>query len=151
MSFSRIFLVSFVLVAFTAPVLAEGGYSNRGGNSRLAPYQELIEEGEYQAAIDKLQEALKEAPDNADLLNLTAYSQRKLGRFDEALVNYQKALSVDPGHLGANEYLGELYLQMDQPEKAEERLQVLDDECFFGCDEYDTLKQAIQDYRAENQ
>ena len=27
---------------------------------------------------------------------------------------------------------------------------MLDDECFFGCDEYDDLKQAIEDYRRRN-
>ena len=98
-----------------------------------------------------MQEALQEAPEDADLLNLTAYSQRKLQRFDEAMVNYQKALEIDPDHLGANEYLGELYLQLGQVDKAEERLKVLDDECFFGCDEYDQLKEAIENWRAENQ
>lgn len=128
---------------------ADGGGSGRG--SRLAPYQQLIEEEKYQAAIDELQAALKEAPDDADLLNLTAYSQRKLLRFDEALVNYQKALQIDPDHLGANEYLGELYLQLGQLDKALERLEVLDKECFFGCEEYDELKEAIENYRAQNQ
>jgi tetratricopeptide (TPR) repeat protein len=71
-------------------------------------------------------------------------------RFDEAMVNYQKALQIEPRHLGANEYLGELYLQLDQPEQAEERLQVLDKACFFGCHEYDELKQAIEAYRSKN-
>ena len=131
------------------PALADGGSSR--AESRLAPFHELIESEDYQAAIDKLKAALKESPEDADLLNLTAYSQRKLQRFDEAMVNYQKALEIDPGHRGANEYLGELYLQLGQPEKAEERLKVLDDECFFGCDEYDELKLAIENWRAENQ
>jgi len=142
-------VIAIIASAGASQVYAEGGYSS--GNSRLAPFQELIQNGEYQAAIDKLQAALVEAPDDADLLNLTAYSQRKLQRFDEALVNYQKALKIEPDHLGANEYLGELYLQMGQPDKAQERLEVLDKECFFGCDEYDKLKQAIEDYRTENQ
>ena len=128
---------------------ADGGSSR--SESRLEPFHELIESEKFQAAINKLQEALKESPDDADLLNLTAFSQRKLQRFDEAMVNYQKALEADPGHRGANEYLGELYLQLGQPEKAEERLKVLDDECFFGCDEYDDLKQAIENWRAQNQ
>jgi tetratricopeptide (TPR) repeat protein len=129
--------------------LADGG--SYSGNSRLAPFQQLIEEEKYQAAIDQLQVALKDDPDDADLLNLTAYSQRKLQRFDEALINYQKALQIEPDHRGANEYLGELYLQMGQLDKALERLRVLDKECFFGCEEYDELKQAIETYRAQNQ
>jgi tetratricopeptide (TPR) repeat protein len=144
-------ILAFVLIAGTGltQAFADGGNSARG--SRLAPYQQLIEEEKYQAAIDKLQAALKDAPNDADLLNLTAYSQRKLQRFDEALVNYQKALQIDPDHLGANEYLGELYLQLGQLDKALERLEVLDKECFFGCEEYDDLKEAIEKYRTGNQ
>jgi tetratricopeptide (TPR) repeat protein len=145
-------VVACVLIASAGltQALADGGGSS-GRNSRLAPYQQLIEEEKYQAAIDKLQAALKDAPNDADLLNLTAYSQRKLQRFDEALVNYQKALQIDPDHLGANEYLGELYLQLGQLDKALERLEVLDKECFFGCEEYDDLKEAIEKYRTGNQ
>ena len=128
---------------------ADGGSASR--SSRLAPFQQLIEEEKYQAAIDQLQAALKDDPDDADLLNLTAYSQRKLQRFDEALANYLKALQIEPDHRGANEYLGELYLQMGQLDKAQERLQVLDKACFFGCEEYDDLKEAIELYRTQNQ
>ena len=128
---------------------ADGGSASR--SSRLAPFQHLIDEEKYQAAIDQLQAALKDDPDDADLLNLTAYSQRKLQRFDEALANYLKALQIEPDHRGANEYLGELYLQMGQLDKAQERLQVLDKACFFGCEEYDDLKEAIELYRTQNQ
>jgi tetratricopeptide (TPR) repeat protein len=140
-----VFLAFVVAGAVTATAFADGGYGNR--NSRLDPYHQLIEAEKYAEAIDKLQAALSENADDADLLNLLAFSQRKLGRFDEAMVNYQQALKLEPRHLGANEYLGELYLQLDQPEKAEERLQVLDKACFFGCREYDKLEQAIAEYR----
>jgi hypothetical protein len=34
--------------------------------------------------------------------------------------------------------------------KAEERLAVLDKVCFFGCEEYSELKEAIADYKAKN-
>jgi tetratricopeptide (TPR) repeat protein len=70
--------------------------------------------------------------------------------FVEALDYYQKALQIDPEHRGANEYLGELYLQMDRLDLALERLKVLDDDCFFGCKEFDELEDAIEDYRAKN-
>ena len=142
-------LLALCLNAYSALALAEGGYG--GSNSRLKPYQELIEADKFEAAIEMLQTALAENPDDPDLLNLLAYSQRKLGKFDAALENYLKALEREPTHRGANEYLGELYLQMDQPEMAEQRLKVLDDDCFFGCREFDILQQAIADYRSKNQ
>ena len=132
------------------PAYADGGYGNDNGKSRLAPFQELIEGEKYQQAIAELDKALVDAPDNADLINLLAYSNRKLGNFDTALDYYLRALEIDPDHRGANEYLGELYLQLGQLEKAEERLSVLDKECFFGCREYDKLEQAIEEYRKKN-
>lgn len=142
-------LVIIAAGALSSAAVADGGYGNR--DSALTPFQKLIEAQRYQAAIDKLQSALAEKPNDADLLNLLAFSQRKLERFDEALVNYRKALEIEPEHRGANEYLGELYLQLGQPEMAEERLKVLDGACFFGCDEYDELENAIEAYRAEKQ
>jgi tetratricopeptide (TPR) repeat protein len=142
-------LVLLVVISLTNPVLAEGGYSN-DRNSPLTPIYELIEAENYQGAVDELSKMLDEKPMDADLFNLLAYSQRKLKRFDEALVNYQKALEIEPEHRGANEYLGELYLQTGQLDKAVERLKVLDEACYFGCDEFDELEQAIENYRIEN-
>ncbi len=51
-------------------------------------------------------------------------------------------------HRGANEYLGELYLQTGDLAKAKERLEKLDDICFFGCGEYNDLKAAIEAYKS---
>jgi len=55
-------------------------------------------------------------------------------------------LAIDPEHRGANEYLGELYLQTNDLAKAKERLNKLDDICYFGCEEFDDLKSAIAAY-----
>lgn len=131
------------------PAQADGG-EKRNKKSPLAPFQELISDEKYQQAISELDKALKDDPDSADLLNLMAYSHRKLQHFDIALDYYQKALQIEPQHRGANEYLGELYLQTGQLNKAEARLEVLDKECFFGCEEFDELKEAIADYRKQN-
>lgn len=142
------FLLLLLTLSGLTLVQADGG--NSDSESKYAPFQELIAEENYQQAVIDLQEALLAAPDDPDLLNLYAFSQRKLNKFDIALENYQKALRIDPEHRGANEYLGELYLLLDQPDQAEERLEVLDKECFFGCEEFDELKQAIEDYRKQN-
>lgn len=144
-------LVLALLVAgfsFT-PVYADGADSS-SRSSKLAPFQKLIEDKQFQQAISKLDQALSDTPDDPDLLNLLAYSHRNLNHFDIALKHYQQALQIEPDHRGANEYLGELYLQLDQLGKAEERLAVLDKDCFFGCDEFDDLEQAIEDYRKQH-
>ncbi len=78
--------------------------------------------------------------------NYTGYTNSKQKRFKKALTAYKKALAIDPNHRGANEYIGELYLQMGDLAKAKGRLKVLDSACFFGCEEYDELKEAIAKY-----
>ena len=54
---------------------------------------------------------------------------------------YLIGLELDPKHNGINEYLGELYLQTNRKEKAEERLKVLET---CGCEEYTELKDLIE-------
>ena len=103
--------------------------------------------GKYHDAIKHLKRAAKLSPENPDVFNLLGYSNRKLDQFGEALNFYRMALNLDPRHLGANEYIGELYLQTQNIKKAEEHLEVLNDVCLFGCDEYDDLKQAIEKYK----
>jgi len=84
-----------------------------------------------------------------DLFNLLAYSYRKLGNFDTALEHYQTALRIDPNHRGANEYIGELYLETGNLAKAEEHLAVLKKVCKWGCESRTELTEAINEYKRE--
>jgi len=88
-------------------------------------------------------------PNNPDVLNLMGFSKRKMGDQTGAMEYYDKALSLQPNHIGANEYLGELYLEMKLPAKAEERLSVLQQVC-GNCEEYGELKEKIDQYKATN-
>lgn len=146
---TRLFMVLILTGFGFTPSHADGG-ENKSKKSPMAPYQELIGDEKYQQAIDELEKALDDDSDNADMLNLLAYSHRKLKHYDIALNYYQQALQIDPQHRGANEYLGELYLQIGQLDKAKERLVVLDKDCFFGCEEFDELEEAIAEYRQQN-
>ena len=85
---------------------------------------------------------------NADAWNLVGFSHRKLERYGPALEGYEKALAIDPRHTEAIEYLGELYLALDDLAQAEEQLAKLVAICGLGCDEYEELKEAIVRYRA---
>ena len=147
-------LISLLLLSImsvtSSPAFADGGGSGSKRDSHLTPFKKLIDDEKYDMAISELEKALIKSPDDADLLNLLAYSQRKMMRFDDALVNYQKALQIKPKHRGANEYLGELYLHLGQLDKALERLKVLDKACFFGCEEFDELEEAIETYRSQH-
>lgn len=111
-----------------------------------AEAQAAIEAGQYQAAIDPLLQIVGTDPGNADAYNLLGYASRSLEQYNDAMAYYEKALALDPEHLGANEYYGELMLTLGNLSAAEERLAVLDEVCYLGCDEYDALEAAIDAY-----
>ena len=106
-----------------------------------------VSNGNYQLAIKYLLKAAETSPDNPDVYNLLGFSQRKLDKLEESFMYYNRALKLNPRHLGANEYIGELYLRTNNLKKAEEHLKILDDICFFGCGEYNDLKESIGKYK----
>ena len=95
----------------------------------------------YLKALKKFEKAYIKDKKNADLLNYLGYALRKTGDFENAEVYYLKGLKIDAGHLGINEYLGELYVQTGRIELAKERLKVLNG---CKCEEYDELKELIE-------
>jgi len=104
---------------------------------------------DYRGAMTILDKIIAKDPRNPDALNLMGFCERKLGNTDEALEYYEKALAIKPNHVGANEYLGELYLELKNLPKAEERLKVLAKAC-NGCEEQQELKEKIEKYKADN-
>jgi len=136
------------------PVAAnDSGYSGSfgsGGGDLMSQARQAIDMGSYAAAISLLKQVSRQDPDDADAYNLLGFSHRKLGQYDSAERFYHKALEIDPEHRGANEYLGELYLETNRPKMAEQRLEVLDDACTWGCKEYDQLHAAIERYRKDH-
>jgi tetratricopeptide (TPR) repeat protein len=109
--------------------------------------EELIDDEEYNDAIELLEKAHAEEPNNPDILNWLGYSHRKLGDYDTSLEFYMAALAEDQEHLGANEYLGELYLLLNDLPKAEERLAVLAAACNSDCEEYEELLEEVEGYK----
>jgi tetratricopeptide (TPR) repeat protein len=95
----------------------------------------------YNSAYKKLLEANKIESRNPDILNYLGFTQRKLGKFEQAEKYYLEGLEIKPNHNGINEYLGELYLQTNRPDKANERLAVLKN---CKCEEYNELKDLIE-------
>ena len=116
-------------------------------NADYIAVKKAVKTQDYQQAVALLKKANEAFLEHANVFNLLGYSYRKMGNFQLGLQYYQRALKIEPEHRGANEYLGELYLQTGELVKAEERLKVLDRACFFGCEEYDELKEAIEAYK----
>lgn len=108
-----------------------------------------VEAKDYRGAMPILEKILGKDPRNANALNLMGFCSRKTGDLDGALEFYEKALAINSNHVGANEYLGELYLEMKNLPKAEERLKVLAKSC-KGCEEQHELEEKIAQYKANN-
>ena len=123
--------------------------SDANANAEYALAQTAITQQDYQSAVSHLNNVLVSQPNNPDVLNLIGFSKRKMGDQTGAMEYYDKALSLQPNHVGANEYLGELYLEMKLPAKAQERLDVLQQVC-GSCEEYGELKEKIEHYKATN-
>jgi len=147
---SKSVVVAFVFSLMTATAGTADGGSAKYNDSPLNSVYELIDDKQYQKAISELTAMAEEDDSDADVWNLLGFSNRKLKNYDDALKYYQKELALKPKHKGANEYLGDLYLETGKLDKARERLAVLDDACFFTCSEYKTLKKAIEKYQKNN-
>jgi len=95
----------------------------------------------YTQAFKKLEKAFKTDKKNPDVLNYMGFTSRKIGNFQEAEQFYLRGLSIKPDHNGINEYLGELYVQTNRIDKANERLEVLKN---CNCKEYGELELIIK-------
>lgn len=128
---------------------SSGSGSASSESALYAKAKANVDAKDYRGAMPILEKILAKNGRHADALNLMGYCSRKLGDTDEALEYYQKALAIDAAHIGANEYLGELYLELKELPKAEERLRVLTKAC-NGCEEQEELEELIAAYKANN-
>ena len=141
-----IFVIFLILIIPTQGFSAGSSSSDSGNNSsysvtskntELKAAKLAINRKEYKKAIVELNKILAEKPNHADAWNLLGFSARKSGDFKTAKTAYTKALSINPKHTRAMEYMGEMYLSLNQPEKAEELLSRLDKLCSYNCKDRD--------------
>lgn len=104
----------------------------------------LINQERFADAFAALERTEAAVGPHADILNYMGFTSRKLGRLDDALGYYREALRLDPNHLGATEYLGELYIQMGQLDRARTQLARLDELCAYGCAQREELSRWIE-------
>ena len=148
----KILLVLFISTFLSINVFAAG--SDNGGSSETSMYDEGIKlvkragklekkdksdkaKKIYSQAFKKFKKAYSKDKKNPDILNYLGFTSRKSGNFTEAEDYYLKGLSLNPKHKGINEYLGELYVQTNRMDKANERLQILK---ACNCKEYQELE-----------
>jgi tetratricopeptide (TPR) repeat protein len=155
----KILIILFTTLFLSINVMAAGsdssssGSSSGGDTSKETLYEDAVklvkragklerkEKNEkakklYSQAFKKLEKAYKSDKKNPDILNYMGFTTRKVGNFDQAEKFYLEGLKIQPNHNGINEYLGELYVQTNRIDKANERLAVLKN---CNCDEYNEL------------
>ena len=109
----------------------------------LRESRQAVKESQWERAVALLQPYLRVQPQDADGHNLLGFSLRKLGRHAESEVAYDRALAIDPAHLGAHEYRGELMLILGRREQALVHLQTLERLCGLQCEEYQELRRTL--------
>jgi tetratricopeptide (TPR) repeat protein len=101
----------------------------------------LAKEGRYEealATLDRLQN-----PNTAEALNYRGYATRKLGRVDEGIGYYLKAVALNPNYTLVREYLGEAYLVKGDVVSAKQQLSEIEKRCGTTCEPYGDLAEAI--------
>lgn len=104
--------------------------------------------GDFDGAKAELQAVLTAVGPNPDVLTYLGFANRKQGHFETALSFYTAALSVDPGHLNAREYLGEYYVERGDLGAARAQLSRIDALCPFGCSQSIELEKWIDGARS---
>ena len=105
-----------------------------------------IQTGDYDGAMLILNKLIAMDPIDADALTQLGYCYQKQNQLGKAMSYYKKVIGMKPQHLTANEYAGELLLDMKNLSGAEERLTVLQDAC-LNCYQYNQLKAKIDAYK----
>jgi tetratricopeptide (TPR) repeat protein len=111
-----------------------------------AAHAMIYKRHEYASAIDKLKSLGHD--DNADVANLIGYSSRKLGRYDDSKLWYERALAADPAHTVTWSYYGMWHAEQGNLLKAKEYLTKVASLCGnTTCREYTMLKGVIEGTR----
>ncbi len=157
--FSTFALCLLCLAPAVSPALAimSGEESNtvRSGDSDYADGKEAFLAEDWPAAIEALDKVVARRPWHDNAHNMLGFSWRKLGNYERAFVHYDKALTLNPRHRGALEYLGEAYLELGRIKEANATLLRLAEVCNYvvmafdnqgwksGCEELRDLKEAF--------
>ncbi|HTT97354.1 MAG TPA: hypothetical protein VMF58_04855 [Rhizomicrobium sp.] len=118
---------------------------------------DLVEHQHFEEAAGPLEVALEQFPDDTHILGYLGFAHRMIARnrvgtahlTELRIANdyYMRALDIDPRRKDFLEYMGELYLEMDDPASADAKLAALTRECPNGCVQRDNLATAIAAYK----
>ena len=153
-----------VFAGLLALVPASAGAIMSGEESKLAPSGDadyaagkaaLLAE-DWPSTVANLTMVVMRRPWHDNAHAMLGYAWRKLGDYDLSLEHYGTALTLNPRHRGALEYLGEAYLELGRVEEAGATYRRLAKVCSFivmgfdnqgwksGCEELEELTAAFE-------
>ena len=115
-------------------------FTVQDGDAAYLDAVRLINIGAYDEALAQLDDAQAVFGPHPDVLTYTGFANRKAGNYEQAIRFYKSALELQPDHVGANEYLGEYYVELGDMDAAYAQLAKLEAICDFGCAETDELR-----------
>lgn len=104
----------------------------------------LVRWGRYEDALAQFMQIREQ--DAPRVLNYLGFTTRKLGRVDQALEYYRRALALDPNYTLARAYMGEAFLGQGQLDAAKGQLQEIGRRCGEACVEFVQLASQIRDF-----
>lgn len=132
------------LVAALSPPAASVDTSGFGYGTSFGKARVLLQNEKWSEAAALLRTVVADNPTNVDAHSLLGFALRKTGDYEAAQGLYARALELNPRHRGTLEYLGELYVEIGQPDKAQQQLVALEQACGnTSCDEYRQLAEFI--------
>jgi Flp pilus assembly protein TadD len=115
----------------------------RTGDAAYVQAVSLINEKHYDEALASLSVAAATFGPLPDILTYQGFTWRKKGDYDRAETYYRQALAIDPKHIGALEYYGELKIVRGDAAGAKLMLARLDKLCAYGCADAEELRRWI--------
>jgi tetratricopeptide (TPR) repeat protein len=103
--------------------------------------RDLALAGRYDEALTALQAVRNQ--NDAMVLTMLGFTERKLGDYDKGLAYYQRALALEPDNVNTHEYLGEAYAEKGKIDLAKAELAKISAVCGTTCDAYQALSNAI--------
>jgi Flp pilus assembly protein TadD len=113
------------------------------GDAAYVQAVSLINERRYDEALASLAKAAETFGPHPDILTYQGYTWRKKGDYARAETYYREALAIDPRHIGATEYYGELKAARGDIAGARLMLAKLDNLCAYGCADAEELRRWI--------
>ena len=152
-----IFLIALLLVATpafateqSAPIIPKKPEVPFREDAGLISAEYYLSVGKYAQALSVLTGVLERHPGSADAYTYRGLAYEQLGDLKKARDNYNRAVTLNPTHLGANKYLASMYLNDGELDRAVEQMQVIRLACgTLECQELDELELEINKFKAK--